>query len=425
MTTPLTPTTLSAADTAEWRKGWRIVLGAGVGIGTGVAVYLLTASLLIKGVTQEFGWTRGDLALAGASSFLIAAVALTFIGRFVDRFGFRAVVLVCVPALCSVYFLTTLVQGSFAFYIALLLVGGIFGGGTSSLVYTRPVIGAFDRQRGLALGLAASGTSLGAIIVAPILAALVGTYGWRAGLYGLIVVTLVIGMPLALWLIGSAKEAKGEASDELIDKAEVSPELNVSLRDALRGRAFWLIALALIAINIPGSGVVGQLAPMITDKGLSETEAGIAMSIYAIGLLVARVATGFALDRFPAPNVAAIATGVPALGALLLLVPEPNFVLAAFAVLLIGMQQGAEVDLLAYFVSRNFGTKNYGSIYGAIAMGGAIASAAGLVLFGKVHDFTKTYDIALMAGAAAFLIGAGSFFALRFAPPPTAAAASA
>ena len=402
---------------AEWRKGWRIVLGAGVGMGTGVALYLLLASLFIKRVTTEFGWTRGDLALAGAGSFIVAAVALGFIGRFLDRVGFRAVALVCVPALCVVYFALTLVNGSFPFYVTLLLVGGIFGGGTGAMVYTRPVIAAFDRQRGLALGVAASGTSLASIIVAPILAAIIAAYGWRAGAYSLIAVTGLVGLPLALWLIGSAREAAGGAADDVLTKDTVSETLAVTLREAVRGPAFWLIAAALVAVNIPGAGVVGQLAPMITDKGLSETQAGLAMSIYAIGLLVARLATGFALDRFAAPNVAAIATGVPALGAALLLVPEPNFAIAALAVLLIGMQQGAEIDRLAFFVSRNFGTKHYGAIYGAIAMAGALSSAAGLILFGKVHDFTKSYDAALITGSACFVMGAAAFFALRFIKP--------
>ncbi len=346
---------------AEWRRGWRVVLGAGVGIGTGVSLYLLLASLFVKRVTMEFGWTRGDLALAGAGSFLVAALALAYIGRTLDRLGFRTVVLVCVPALAAVYL----------------------------------------------------GTSLASIVVAPIVAAIIAGYGWRAGAYALIVVMLFVGLPLALWLIGSAKEAHVSAADDVAGDDGVPENLAVTLREALRGPAFWLIAGALVAVNIPGSGVVGQLAPMITDKGLSETQSGLAMSIYAIGLLTARIATGFALDRFKAPNVAAIATGVPALGAALLLVPEPNFALAALAVLLIGMQQGAEIDLLAFFVSRNFGTKHYGAIYGAIAMAGALASAAGLILFGKVHDWTKTYDIALIAGTVAFVIGAGAFFALR------------
>lgn len=407
------------ASRAEWRSGWRIVLGAGIGIGTGVALYLLLASLFIKRVTEEFGWSRGDLALAGAGSFLVAALALGFIGRFVDRFGFRAVALVCVPALCCVYFGITQVAGSFPLYVALLLIGGVFGGGTGGLVYTRPVIAAFVRQRGLALGVAASGTSVASMILAPILAAIIAAYGWRAGSYALIVVTAFIGLPLALWLIGSAKERHGEAADELIGESGVPATLAVTLRQALRGRAFWLIAGALVAVNIPGSGVVGQLAPMITDKGLSEAESGFIMSLYFIGLLVARIATGFALDRFHPPTVAAITTGVPALGAALLLLPEPGFAVAAFAILLIGMQQGAEIDLLAFFVSRTFGTKHYGSIYGAIAMAGATSSACGLVLFGIVHDLTKTYDIALTTGTAAFLIGAASFYALRYAKRST------
>ncbi len=411
---------VDAAGRAEWRRGWRVVLGAGIGMGTGVALYLLLASLFIKRVTAEFGWTRGDLAVAGAGSFLIAAIALGITGRLLDRVGFRAVVLVCVPALCVIYFALTLVNGSFPFYVTLLLVGGIFGGGTGAMVYTRPVIAAFDKSRGLALGTAASGTSIASIIVAPILAGVIAAYGWRAGAYALIGVTAFVGLPLALWLIGSAKEAPADGADVPIDDG-VSTNLAVTLREALRGPAFWLIAAALVAVNIPGAGVVGQLAPMITDKGLSETQSGIAMSIYAVGLLLARVATGFALDRFPAPNVAAIATGVPALGAALLLVPEPNFALAALAVLLIGMQQGAEIDLLAFFVSRNFGTKHYGSIYGAIAMAGALASAAGLILFGKVHDLTKSYDAALITGVVAFLIGATAFFALRFVAKPSTA----
>ena len=408
----------SEAGRAEWRRNWRVVLGAGVGMGTGVSLYLLLSSLFVKRITAEFDWTRGDLALAGASAFVIAAVELVFIGRFIDRFGYRAVALVCVPALACVYLGLTFVDGSFPFYVSLLLVAGIFGGGTGALVYTRPVIGAFDRQRGLALALAASGPSVASLIVAPVLAAIIAAYGWRAGAYALIVVTAFIGLPLALRLIGGAKGAKGEASDELIDKAEVPATLAVTLREAVRGPSFWLILAALVAVNIPGAGVVGQLAPMITDKGLSETQAGFTMSLYAIGLLVARVATGLALDRFPAPNIAAIATGVPALGAALLLLPEPSFAVAAVAVLLIGMQQGAEIDLLAFFVSRTFGTQHYGAIYGAIAMAGALSSAFGIVLFGKVHDFTKTYDIALTVGAIAFLVGAASFFALKYTSRP-------
>jgi cyanate permease len=50
-------------------------------------------------------------------------------------------------------------------------------------------------------------------------------------------------------------------------------------------------------------------------------------------------------------------------------------------------------------------------------MAGATSSACGLVLFGIVHDATKSYDIALTTGTVAFLVGAASFYALKYARP--------
>ncbi|MCE9523278.1 MAG: MFS transporter, partial [Alphaproteobacteria bacterium] len=414
---------LETADIAEWRRGWRIVLGAAVGLGTGIALYLTVASLFTTRVTAEFGWTRGDIGVAGAVAFLAGAVSLSVVGQILDRVGFRRVVLVCVPMLCVVYFGIAAVGGSYPLYLVLMVMGGVFGAGTGAIAYTRPVIAAFDRQRGLALGVSAAGVSLTAIVMPPLLTILIGMYGWRAGLYALVVVTLCIGLPIALWLIGRARETMGaEVRDALSDAPEKTPELlataDISLRDALRGKRFWVLALALVAVNIPGSGVVGQLAPMITDKGLSEAAAGLALSIYVVGLLIGRLVTGLALDRFPAANVAAFMTAVPAIGAALLLVPESSFLLAAIAVALIGLQQGSEVDLLAYFVSRGFGFKNYSSIFGAIATAGALSTATGLVLFGKVHEAMGNYDAALIIGAVAFLIGAMAFYSTRWLKPP-------
>lgn len=401
------------ADLAEWRSGWRIVAGAAVGMGTGVSLYLLVASLFIVPVTKEFGWTRGDMGIAGMIAFATGAIVLPFIGRLLDRYGFRRVVLVCVPAMSLLYLAIATQPGSYAFYLVLMVWGGIFGGGTGAIAYTRPVIAAFERQRGLALGLATAGTSITAMIVPPILGASIEANGWRTGLYVMAALTTFVGLPLALLLIGKAREGHVSAADDIPEEALAhQPARNLTVAEAIRGARFWLIALALVAVNIPGSGVVGQLAPMISDKGLTESSAAVVMSIYAFGLLAGRLITGFSLDRFPAPAVGAVMTLIPALGTLLLLMGEPSFAVAAVAVAMLGVQQGSEVDLIAYFVSRGFGLKHYGAIYGLIAMAGAVSTAIALVLFGKVHDLTGSYDIALMIGAAAFCTGALAFAAI-------------
>lgn len=401
-------------DVAEWRRGWRVVAGAAVGMGTGIALYLLVASLFIPHLTKEFGWSRGDMGIAGMIAFVTGAVALPVIGRLLDRYGFRRIVLVCVPALAALYLVVALQTGSYAFYLGLMVWGGLFGGGTAAMSYTRPVIATFVRQRGLALGLATAGTSITAMIVPPLLALSITAYGWRAGFITMAVLTLLIGLPIALALIGRAREGHASADDDVSPRepGALARVPDVTLRQAVRGPRFWLLVIALAAVNIPGSGVVGQLAPLIGDRGLSEGAVAIVMSLYAVGLLIGRLVTGFALDRFAPPLVAAVMTFIPAIGIALLLIPSPSFALAAFAVTLIGLQQGSEVDIIAFFVSRGFGLKHYGAIYGMVAMAGAISTAVALVLFGKVHDLTGSYDLALAIGAAAFCAGALAFGAI-------------
>ncbi|MBL8544996.1 MAG: MFS transporter [Hyphomonadaceae bacterium] len=410
-----TPRAMSAADIAEWRNGWRIALGAAAGMGTGVALYLYVASIFIGPVGDEFGWSRGDLGVGGMISFAAGAVTLPIIGRYLDRIGFRRVAIICSIGLASIYALNAMQTGSYMFYVALMVAGGIFGGGTSSIVYTRPVIASFMRQRGLALGLATAGTSIAAMIAPPLLMYVNTEFGWRAGFLALAALTALIGMPIALALIGKARETATQVSDDIEHAPLNVPD--ISLRDALKRGRFWLLIIAIACINIPGSGVLGQLAPLVSDTGLSDGDVAIVMSIYAAGLLVGRLITGYSLDRFPPRWVGAITTAVPAIGIVLLMIPEPSFALAALAVAMIGAQQGAEVDLFAYFISRTFGLKHYGSIYGVIAMAGALSTAVALVSFGKIHDATGSYDLALTIGAVLFCVGALAFAFIGRKPP--------
>lgn len=401
----------AAGDIDEWRRGWRVVVGAAVGLGTGVSLYLMVSSLFIAGLTQEYGWSRGDMGTAGALAFVVGAVSLSIVGKIIDRVGFRPVVLVCAPGIALFYILVALQPGAFSFYLALMVYAGVVGAGTGAIAYTRPVIGAFLRQRGLALGVATCGVSLTSMLLAPMLSEVIAAHGWRTGLYAMAVITAVIGLPVALILIASAREGAARAVDDVPD-AEAVHAPDVTVGQAMRMFSFWLIVAALFAVNVPGSGVVGQLAPLIGDKGLSVAATGYVMSLYAFGLLSGRLITGFALDRWPPTLVAAVMTAVPAIGMTLLLIPTPSFALAAVAVLMIGLQQGSEVDLIAYFVSRRFGVANYGSIYGRVATFGAVGTAVGLALFGWIHDATGTYDWALVIGAAAFAVGAGAFAGL-------------
>jgi len=389
-------------------------------MGTGVSLYLLVMSLFVTHITHAFGWTRGAMSIAGMVAFMTGAASLPIIGRLVDRVGFRRVVLVCAAGMAAVYICIALNPGSYALQLALAVGGGLFGAGTGPVAYTRPIVDAFERKRGLALGIATAGTSVVAMIAPPVLAAVIAAYGWRVALFTL-AVTGLMGLPLALSIIGRASErnARDDAGEALSESRRIevsSATPDMTLRQALRSPRLWLLAVALMAVNVPGSGIVGQLAPMVADKGLPEAAVALVVSIYAAGLLVGRLVTGYSLDRLPAPVVAALTTFVPAIGVVFLRLPSSSFALAAAGSALVGLQQGSEVDLIAYFVSRSFGQRHYAAIYGAVAMAGALSTAFALVFFGRVHDLTGSYDAALRVGAVAFCIGAVAFASIDLCP---------
>jgi tellurite resistance protein TehA-like permease len=81
--------------------------------------------------------------------------------------------------------------------------------------------------------------------------------------------------------------------------------------------------------------------------------------------VVARLATGYALDRHPGPLVGAIFLGLPLLGIpLLLLVARSPAIFIGIA--LCGVAVAAEVDLIGYYISRYFGLPAFSTIYGFI-----------------------------------------------------------
>src|SRR5690606_8718452 len=104
------------------------------------------------------------------------------------------------------------------------------------------------------------------------------------------------------------------------------------------------------------------------------------------------------------PKIARIFLSLPAL-ALLLLIWRSDLATARVAAVLLGIAAGAEVDLLAYFVSRYFGLRSYGAIYGTALSAFGLGAGFGPTLAGHAYVVAGNYDGALVAGVCVFLAG--------------------
>ncbi len=395
----------------EWRNGWKIVLGCALGAGTGVVLLFFTFSIFVLPLLTEFHATRGQLA-AVQSLVIAGAVGAPVMGRAADIFGFRKVFITTMLMVIAVeLWMATMVSTIFQFGVGTFLLG-LIGAGTTAVTITRPVNAWFDQHRGMALGLAASGLAVATIIAPPFLEAIVAGWGWRFGLIALATVGGVVGLPAVYFLVqneppqGSAPRSPSASGDWVF----------------LKEPQFWLMALSLIGMGVAGSGFIGQMSPMVQQEGLSAKVAAVALSAFATGQVSGRMIGGWCLDRFDPRIVAVLLNLVPASGFILLWLTQGSAPLALLAAFLIGFQQGAEIDIFAYFTARRFGIANYGTVYGALIGLGWIGNATGVIGVGYLHDLSGDYGFAQMCGALALTAGALLITAIRLPPAQVRAA---
>jgi MFS family permease len=275
-----------------------------------------------------------------------------------------------------------------AVYVAM----GTLAAGTNSVAYMRVLTTWFDRSRGLAIGIAGSGTGLGFAYVPLLTEHLKSAYGWPYGYYGLAAICFCVTLPMVLLLL---KERPGAVADTPKSPAA---EVGMSLAEAIRGRDFWVLALMFMGVSAVLYGLLPHLVPMLTGAGLNEGDAAKIASVFGLATFGGRILIGFLVDRFDARRIALIFFMLSAIGLPLLSASLPIWAVFVAAFML-GGSLGAEVDMLAYLTSRYFGLRCFARIFGVLFGAVMLAMGAGPVIFGAIYDATGSYDGMLFAGA--------------------------
>lgn len=393
----------------EWRRGWPVVAAAAIGIGTGPGLFQNLSSLMTPGIVAEFGWTRGQIATA-AGLGLIGALAGPFLGRLTDRIGVRAVIAGAMLLLGAAYLGLASMTGRLWQYQAAVLCLALTVPGTGSLVYGKLIGARFTRHRGLALAVGTSGLSLTTLALPPLLAFVVARYGWRGGFVALALLTAAIALPAVLLLIREAPVA-------VVKPEEAPPLTGMTGREARRTGRFWALGGAAALVNVGTVGLVTQMVPLGIDRGLTPAAAALLLTSYGAAQIAGRFTIGWLVDHFPAPPIAATIACLSAFGFAGLLLHAPGLPLALALVFAAGLMNGADSDVLPYLVSRLFGLKAYGEVYGTLLVIALAGTATGIVGFGRLHDATGGDDLALALGAGGMVLAGFLFLSLGRAAP--------
>jgi MFS family permease len=392
-------TRLTAAE--EWRAHWRVVAGAGIGVATGYGVFPFVASQFVLPLQAAFGWSRGAQSLTQVAAIIGAFLAPVF-GRAVDHFGVRPLALVCMPALAAVYLFLSVMNGGIHFFYALTALAILVGLGTTGIVFTRAVTTCFDSSLGFALAVTRTGVALAAALLPMLIFATIRNVGWRAGYAALAAIVLLGMLTCRRWVRECPR---------------TSDERHVWWHLVVNRKVFVLCVAVAFTIG-PVVGLLSQLQPLLTGKGIEPGTAAMLASLLALSVLCGTLLTGYLVDRVWAPLVGCVFSIIPAFGCLLLTTHVLATPAAAFAVVCVGLAQGAELDLAGYMIARYFGIANFASIFGLTIFAIGISSALSTMGFGFLFDRFGNYDRALLGSTAVFFVAGFSYLAMGRYPKP-------
>lgn len=386
----------------EWRQHWRIGVAAFFGMAVGAAVLPSIFSLFILPLQNAYGWSRGQIGLANYA-LIIPALFSPLAGRWIDRVGARVPLLISTSLAALAYLMLGMMPGSLpVFYVlyGFLVLAGML---TTGLTYTRVICVAFVKTRGVSLAIGRSGMSVSAALLPVALFATISEFGWRAGYFLMAGLMLGIALPMVFfWIRG---KAGGPGAGD-------TPQPSTPFLKLLTDRTVVMIAAAAALAYMPLMGILSQSVPLLVDKGMEPSFAASIVGVVGVASFTGALFTGFLLDRFWAPAVAATMLTLGAIGCLILANGAASPTVGIIGIMAIGISFGAEVDIVAYIIARYCGLPRYSSVMGFCSMVLAIAVGAGSSGIGLLYDHFGNYRVALIIGAVCFLGSAASYLSL-------------
>jgi MFS family permease len=395
------PTSESSPSLTEFDLGyygWRVVLAACFGTMAGFgSLFVYTFSVFVKPLTAEFGWSRE----AVSRGFAIAAITLgltsPLLGRWIDQLGPRRIILACMTVFgCGVASLALLRFGLWQFYGTCFVLGAV-GNGAAHLAYSRSISTWFQQRLGMALAFVMVGAGLGAMIWPVFTQAIINRWDWQAAYGSLGGLALLLGMPLS-WRFIRERDRAGH-------KSSTVSHSGVTWQQGLGSFAFWIITAILFVSSISMNGAITHLSALLTDRGISPTNAALCASVLGGSSLLGRIAVGWLLDRFFGAHVAFAVNLITALG-VFLLAHAASFPAGCLAAALIGIGAGGEAAITPYLLTRYFGLRGFSTLYGLTWTFYAAAAAIGPVILGHAFDATGSYASLLVLLAAALGLAA-------------------
>jgi predicted MFS family arabinose efflux permease len=269
------------------------------------------------------------------------------------------------------------------------------------------------RRRGLAVGIVLAGLSLAYITGGPLAAFLINAVGWRMAyrLLGGLVWAIAGSASLFMSHPPSGEDSSASVVPSRLQSAPVPQTAGMTVREALAGRRFWLLAGTWGFMGFAYYTVVVHIVSHVKDQGVILEYASLGLAVYGLSLFVGSLLFGALADRVGTRPTFWFCMTLQVVTLAGVLTRPPLWALY-FLIFLYGLGAGGSDASYIKASSEVFGVRALGGIIGGLSIGWRCGAALGPAAAGFIYDLTGSYTVAfalaafgLAASIATFTLG--------------------
>ena len=388
-------------------RGWRVVVGAGLGVGFGSAVFLSTAFPLISAaVAKANGWSQTDVARGASAALLLQAVGYPAAGFLIDRFGSRKIASASILLFALSLAALSAASDGYGRYIGACAAIGLLAAATNMVGYARAISHWFDARRGLALGVAAAFQAIGAVALPVVAQKLILAANWPTAALAIGAFEALVCLPLVLWLVEDEPENLPSEEPRPVGASMAAPA-----SDFRHGAIFAKLAVAFAIMGFTFYAIVSNIVFILTHAGIESSAIAGVQAVSGLSLLVGRVGFGQLLDRWTAPAVG-LATLAASAAFCFGLAFAQTHLAALAATALGGLSIGGESDFLPYLASRYWGRQNVSRALGLFLVAFVLGAGIGPVALARASEALGDSRMALIGLGFLQIVPAALFLTL-------------
>jgi len=353
----------------------------------GVGMYAMAVALPL--VQADFHAARGDASFPYTLTMVGFGLGGILMGRLADRFGVMVPVLIGGVCLGLGFVAASRASGIGQLALAHGLLIGLLGCSASFAPLVADTSFWFNRHRGMAVGICASGNYVAGAIWPPVLQHFFETHGWRATYMGVGLFCAATMVPLALVLRPRPPVPTGAGPAHPVHSDRplgLSPTALTALL-SVAGVA------CCVAMSMPQVHIVAYC----TDLGYGAARGAEMLSIMLGAGIVSRLVSGWISDRIGGLRTLLLGSTLQGI-ALVLFLPFDGLVSLYVVSAMFGLFQGGIVPSYALIIRQFFKPSDAGTRTGIVIMATLFGMALGGWMSGAIFDLTGSYRAAFLNG---------------------------